>query len=383
MSAAPGESAAFAPRALAAAVGLSAAIVVASPLVGDLRQAVLTAFPRYYVMIIWAGTAAGAAALAALCLSRIRAHRALRYSALALALVVAAGAASVLRSGNANVDAVEAFHFVEYAAVTLCFYRAFRACPRWEAYGLAALAGILVGALDEWYQWFVPGRAGELHDVLFDAVAVGCGLLLCVALDPWDAPRGPRRAGAAATLAWCAAFVALVVSGFVAGVHMGYEIHDQDIGAFRSRFSASRLRELAGARAVAWGRAPLPAPGRFGREDQYLAEALWHVRRRNEALEAGRRGAREQFAAAWGENLILEGYFEPVLEARDGAGHPAYRLPDEQRASLVPAVSAGTPAFSSDANPFPIYTWRPVVFWPAAIAAAGALVLLGRYAERR
>ena len=68
---------------------------------------------------------------------------------------------------------------------------------------VGAYAALLVGALDEWTQWFVPGRTGEIRDVAINAISVTCGLLLARALDLGaGARRGarawPLAAGAAA-----------------------------------------------------------------------------------------------------------------------------------------------------------------------------------------
>ena len=43
---------------------------------------------------------------------------------------------------------------------------------------LALAAGAIYAALDEYHQRFVPGRSGEIKDVLIDA----CGLLLGIVL---------------------------------------------------------------------------------------------------------------------------------------------------------------------------------------------------------
>ena len=167
----------------AAAWATAAAIVLGSPLIGDLRQALLQAFPRHYVAIISTAVVAGGVLLLALCLRTITTDRPRRVGIIGLAAVLAVASFAALRSGNPNVDAVEAFHFVEYGVLTLLFFPFGQAGARWEAYVEATLAATAVGVADEWFQWFVPGRAGEWRDVLFDLLAIACGLLLCLALD--------------------------------------------------------------------------------------------------------------------------------------------------------------------------------------------------------
>jgi cytosine/uracil/thiamine/allantoin permease len=65
----------------AAAWVTAAAIVLGSPIIGDLRQALLQAFPRQYVAIISTAVVAGGVLLLALCLRTITTDRPRRDSA--------------------------------------------------------------------------------------------------------------------------------------------------------------------------------------------------------------------------------------------------------------------------------------------------------------
>ena len=67
---------------------------------------------------------------------------------------------------------------------------------------------------------------------------------------------------------------------------------------------------------------------RLSREDQYLDEGLWHVRRRNSA----------EVDEAWHENLILERFFVPVLDLPTYASPNGNRWPPEQRANIAKQV---------------------------------------------
>jgi hypothetical protein len=237
--------------------------------------------------------------------------------------------------------------------------------------------------LDEWFQWFVPGRAGEWHDVLFDAAATGCGLLLCLALDT----RARQQGGASGVrLGLRAAAVVVLLGAFFGTVHLGSEIRDPEIGAFRSRFSLARLRLAEGVREYAWDGGPPPAVGRYGREDQYEAEALWHVRRRNFGMDADRKGDPVELDVAWRENLILERYFTVVLDAAAAGGGAGHRLAPQQLEDLDRRRRHGTTPFESDAQAMPIYVWPRPLFWAtvaaAAAAAVGAGALLDRLRER-
>jgi len=371
------------------ACAAAAAVVLASPLIGDLRNAILRAAPRYYVAIISAGVVLGALAVLTLCLRSITADRPRRIGILGLSALLAAVSFAALRSGNSNVDAVEAFHFVEYGVLTLLFFPFGQPGARWAAYVQAALATVAAGIADEWFQWFVPGRAGEWHDVLFDLLATACGLLLCLALDtrPLDVRRGrspdrPGATGRGTRLGIGAALVILFLGAFLATLHLGSEIRDPEVGTFRSRFSAGRLRQLGAERLRAWGGGPPPVIGRYGREDQYEAEALWHVRRRNFGMDPDRKGDPVELDVAWRENQILEGHFRAVLDAASAGGAVGHRLAPEQLADVDTRRAHGTAPFVSDAEALPIYVWPPVPFWAIVATVAAAAVVAGARLDR-
>ena len=102
-----------------------------------------------------------------------------------------------LRTGDADTDVVESFHFVEYGLLTLLFYRVWRPIGDLSVFVLPVLAGLLVGTLDEWLQWFVPSRVGEMRDVVLNGVAIACGLLFSIGFEPAGAfhARAPSRLG--------------------------------------------------------------------------------------------------------------------------------------------------------------------------------------------
>ncbi len=350
------------------ALAASAVVVLGSPFVGELRAGLLEAFPRQYQSIMQGAVAAGGAVLVAMGLLAIRDRRPVRYVALAAAVAFAVGCEAALRTGDANVDAVEAFHFVEYAALTWLFFRVWRHRADPSALLLPGLAALAVGTVDEWFQWFIPLRAGEARDVLMDGLSVLCGLLLSLALDPPARFVARGRPGSWWRVGTGAALLVLLLTAFLVDVHVGHVVRDPAAGTFPSRFTAGDLRDAARDRAATWGTSPPVTVRRVSREDQYLSEGLFHVRRRNDAAEHGDLGA------AWQENLILETYFAPVLD------HPSYASPrgarwtPAQRAD-VQARATPIPGFVSTANPYPIYDWPPS--GPMAVGVALAVACLG------
>ena len=75
-------------------------------------------------------------------------------------------------------------HVTEYAILDILLLLTFASYGLKRAGALALTAGLLYAALDEYHQRFVPGRSGQVKDVLIDA----CGLLLGLA-----AVRGAGR----------------------------------------------------------------------------------------------------------------------------------------------------------------------------------------------
>ncbi len=352
-------------------------IVFGSPYAGELRSALQSSFPDSYQWIIGGIVAAAALVATASAFTRLRrlqrdssttAHDAapiwVRYAMIAAALAVGAGYARAVSSGESEVDVVEAFHFVEYGLVAYLFYRAWRRRPDLSGALLAACAGVAVGVADEWVQWFVPGRVGELHDVLLNAVAVGCGLLFSMAVHPPSslALTPDRRSRIGLGLAISGLLV--TAAGFVDRVHLGHEVQAGPDESFRSRYDAGALAARA-SRPAQWKAYPPPARG-FTHEDHYLSEGQWHVQRRNIAVGLG------DWGTAWSENDILERFYPPVLEwgsrwSRD------LRSDIEQRAR----GSARRP-YVSDAAPYPIYVVRRSTFWLVTLLIGAVILWLTR-----
>jgi VanZ family protein len=355
---------------VALALGAAIVIVGGSPLVGALRQALLIHWPAGYIPVLAACVVLPALGILALSArSAMRAHvvtpqwSAARLAAIGLAFGVAIAVGYSERTGDPNVDVVEAFHFVEFGALTCLFvWAAAPLVPR-HAWVWGAAASIVVAALDEWTQWFVPNRTGEIRDVGIDAVATLCGVLLVMALQIGGRPD-TRRLVRPAALA--AAVTLVAVATCFAVIHLGSIVLDADAGRFRTRFSGPELLDFSHDRAACWGSGPIPEPGLFAREDQYLSEALWHVRRRNRAAEAS------DTVTAWREERILETYFAPILRVATPARSRGHAFSTEQLATIE-AGRAGAADGESDASPIPIFAWSKPVFWTAVAGAVGML----------
>jgi len=359
------------------AIVVATALVLSAPFIGFVRSWIRATFPGQFVRIVGGAIAVLAAAAIVAAILRIRQNRLLRYGALLAAVAGAIWFSIVEATGNADVDVVQRFHFVEYGIITFLFYRAWRALEDPAILLLPALAGLLVGTADEWLQWFIPNRVGEIADILLNGIAIGCGLLFSVGADPPARFTWSMRPGSILRVGRLAAATVVALALFVHIVHLGYDINDREVGVFKSRYSMTALPALAAAKRAEWQMHPPPLTlQRVSREDQYMTEGVTHVQRRNELLGA------DQAKGAWMENLILEKYYAPVLDTPSYVSRTGHRWSAEQRASVDVRAAGSDPSYVSAANPYPIFAWSRSVFWVASGIAAAAVWIAARLAER-
>jgi VanZ like protein len=350
------------------AIAVSTALVLSAPFIGFVRSWIRTTFPGQFVRIVGGAIAVLAAVAIIGALRRIREHRTPRYAALAAAIGCAVWYSIVDATGNPDVDVVQRFHFVEYGVITFLFYRAWRALEDPAILVLPVLAGLLVGTADEWLQWFIPNRVGEIADVLLNGIAIGCGVLFSLGADPPACFQRRLHPGSLSKIGHLGATTILALALFFHIVHLGYDIHDDDAGVFKSRYSQSGLLKIAEAKRDEWRVHPLPLVlQRVSREDQYMTEGVTHVQRRNELLAAN------DATHAWLENVILEKYYAPVLDTPSYVSRTGHRWSAEQRASVQSRSSGRDANYLSTANPYPIYAWPRSLFW--FLASALAVVL--------
>ena len=364
-------------RHLAAAAGFAMAIVVGAPFVAEIRGDIASAFPLHARAIIGGAVAVAIAIALVIAVAGIRDRRALRYLSLGTALIVGALFARVLSTGDPDTDVVETFHVVEYGMLTLLFYLAWRPSDDVSVFVLPLLAGLLVGTLDEWFQWFIPSRVGELRDVLLDGTAVACGLLFSIGVAPPARFTLAVGRGSATRMGAMAVVVTFVFALFFQAAFLGYEIRDPPVGVFRSRYTTAELQSSARERSERWREAPPLAVGRVSREDQYLSEALWHVRRRNQAATLG------DLFGAWRENRILETFYAPVLDRPTYLNRAGFRWPAAQRLDTERRAQDDGRPYLSEAEPYRIYAWPKSTFWMAIALVIAITIVLCVAADRR
>jgi hypothetical protein len=355
------------------AIAASALVVLSGPFIGQLNNALQNAFPGQHLRIIAIVVVAPALIGLGAAVARIRELRLLRYAALALAIALALTYVAVMQPLY-----TEQFHLTEYGLLTFLFYRVWRWRGDTTTFVLPIVAALVAGMTDEWFQWFIPSRVGELRDVLLNGVGILAGLLFAIALHPPASLRAFADDRSRRHLAAGMAVLTVAAAIFLQSVHLGYDVATADIGRFSSRYSEAALRELSADRSARWAAAPPVATPAISREDHYLSEAMFHVQRRNEAVGDG------ELRSAWQENLILERFYAPVLVTAGGV-----QWPPEQRASVeaslatLPADAPDGTVYVSDAYPLPIYTWDRRWFWAWTAALLAAIALLSRVRRRR
>src|SRR6476620_7685609 len=170
-------------RRTAIAIAASAALVLSAPFIGYIRSWIRTQFPGQFVRIIGGVIALLALVAIGSAVMRIRERRPLRYAAIVTAILCAVWYSVAEATGNPDVDVVQRFHFVEYGLIAFLFYRGWRALEDPAIFVLPIFAGLIVGTADEWLQWFIPNRVGEMADIFLNRVAIGYGLLFSLGAD--------------------------------------------------------------------------------------------------------------------------------------------------------------------------------------------------------
>ena len=96
------------------------------------------------------------------------------------------------------------------------------------------------------------------------------------------------------------------------------------------------------------------------------------MQRRNQAWQEG------NLSAARHENLILETYYAPVLDAPSYLGANGHRWPADQRAQAESSGGRGFFIYVSDALPYPVLAWSPWALWGVVAVAVAAILGTGR-----
>ena len=356
------------------AVAVSAAVVLSSPFIRDIRDLIRAAFPGKYALIVGAAVslAIGLAVLTAIV--KIRDRRGLRYGAIALALVAGNGLRGVERAGNRRSRRRRARAFRRVTASSRCCSIApggraptspCSSCRCWPVSPLArwksGCNGLSLG---------VSATYATSSSTASRLPAVSSSAPASTHRARWGFRCGPVRSAASATRRPSSASS---LAAFFHSVHLGVEIQDDETGRFRSRYTVDDLARIGQDRLALWKEhPPLERPRSRSREDQYMSEALLHVTERNRKWEAA------DMRAAWAENRILEKYYAPALDAPSYMSKTGHRWPDPQRNDARQRLGerqATVAAYESRADATEghhfVRVWSPAWFWAGVLVGSG------------
>ncbi len=358
-------------RRLRLPVGVSLLFIAWSPFIGQIRDWVKAILGTTFVPVVGASLLLVVASTLVWAARRVRERRLRRYGLMGLAAGLFVLYAAVMGTGIPDVDAVERIHFVEYGLVATLFYRTLVTDGLGPAVWLTLLGGTLVGIGEEWLQWLVPTRVGDVRDVLLNSYALGCGLLFASGMYPPGSPVRWRLSSTQwRTVLRLASVVVLSFAGFFHSAHLGYQHEDPEVGRFRSFFTIPQLAAMSAERAERWRDDPPEGLSPLAIQDHYLIEAGSHVLHRNAFYAQGR------FRDAWLEQTLLERYYDPVLDTRSFSTGEVHRWEPERRDEVAREGASGGPGdWESPVGLDRVYVW-PSKPWCWTFAAALACTLL-------
>jgi len=280
----------------------------------------------------------------------------------------------------------EAFHFLEYGALSFLLFRALRhSFPNVLIYPAALLLGCLVGLADEILQWALPDRIWDLRDLGLNVLAVGLvqlGLALSIkppgVSRPADIRSGRRISALLAVLllvlGLCLSNTPEAVEAFTdlipalsflreqEPMRQAAILHqDPQAGRFSSRLTLDWLHKTDLVRSEEFGSILRQWKNRdyaaFLRTFPSSGEPFLHefrvrlFRRDRKKAAAGRASSapdrRQALLAAVKENMILEKYFGRTLRAS------GYTWPPEKKKSLESQTDLSRPYNSPVGADFP------------------------------
>jgi len=315
---------------------------------------------------------------------------------------------------------IEALHFVEYGLLGILLYRALshRISDR-SIYLSVAMLGAVVGIVDEFVQWAVPGRFWGIHDIWIDFFAV---LLTQLGIAKGINPAATAAAPTAHGLQWLCrtSLLAVILLGastlntpnVVAwygdrvGVlaflkqntstmfEFGYLHEDSSIGQFNSRFSLGDLRQTDQRR----GKAAAAIVDRYPNRDLYrdflkiytpmtdpfvhevgvrFAHRDNHLRVLSDFFDKLDEFGRARHATiGYRENQILKAYYPETLKLSNRA------VPPEKLALARANMDTDTAYFSWVSKTLVTSMSKPTLAIIFVLLAGGLLVLERYFASR-
>ncbi|MFC1585537.1 VanZ family protein [Fibrobacterota bacterium] len=259
--------------------------------------------------------------------------RRFRGAALAKALAVLLAIASVYLYYLLNLRyAVERIHFLEYGFLgALVLIAVNRHCPALPSFISAACITYWLGMGDEYIQFLLPGRVGEIRDSVLNAISGVLGMALIINLDARPAGMSrPLKPGQLVFVFTILGLTTLFTALFIIAVHgFGYRHESKDPGIVFSSLSLDELSSINAGKAL---------PER--KMKQYRDEAVRHLLQREyyciNDFMAGDGSFYRRWDKCFMENRVLEAYYSLFL--REKAQMDAGQLINEYDRKLAAEV---------------------------------------------
>ncbi len=271
---------------------------------------------------------------------------------------------------------VEQFHLIEYSILTWLYFLALKRVIKDEVvFFVLFLIVFFIGIVDEWTQFYMPDRVGELWDVSLNGISVGLTIiLLSKAFYPGFSSsrisfRSIRIAG---FLSIC--FILSFGVFFVTVTDWGFRHEDPKIGFFYSRFTLDELVEKDRREAKKYAMAindlfPEKTQKYLRNQrarDKFQVEILAHLFRRDRYEEKG------NYRVALKENLILTNYFhESILQSGHGWS-PEKLSKIMQKVQVQRNKDYESPVSKGEL----IVTFGPVAFWGSLFSMIIGFILV-------
>ena len=378
----------------------AAGIFAAVPLARDLQIFVYnTAGKELFTYIVLSVVGIGLALLLYFFIFRLKVKKASQY----IWLFLCAGL-YLYFTLKLKIHPEEAVHFLEYGLLSYFFFRALsQKIPDSTVYITAALFVLLVGTLDESFQWLTPRRSWDYKDIGLNilagvifligiwkgiepetickpvrkkSVTILTGILtvnlLLIGLCLSNTPSSVNRyTGAINVLSW--------LQNEEPMTEYGYRYKDPEIGIFYSRFTLENLREIDLINGETYGKILFEnIDEELKYEDfirvynqatnPFLYELAIHLSRRNNSfydlIEADSLYSKTELAnTAFRENLIAEKYFGNTLR------HSGLAWPDQMVKELKDEASLWKEDYISNAGSEIVTSFSLSEAWTAIAAA--------------
>ncbi|MCP2519298.1 VanZ family protein [SCandidatus Aminicenantes bacterium Aminicenantia_JdfR_composite] len=211
----------------------------------------------------------------------------------------------------------ERIHLFEYGLLAVIFYHSFKnEISEKLIYIGACFYGGIIGIIDEFFQYFIAGRVGDLRDVMINILSVFVGAFFAFSLN-YESQKIDIKSSKKIYILSFMFF--LMLGTFIYTVHRGYLIKDPEIGEFKSKYYEAKLLEISEQKEKIWKKEKLKNPARFSKpknyysgkiivlEDIYFKEALLRTGKRNKYFRE------KKYLKAYKENEILEKYYRPFI----------------------------------------------------------------------